>query len=80
MPRVIAGHESGHHARIDGDRAIEQDLELGVRRRIHRPAAQDLNVRMSAANEDDCAKGTQRIVSSGVIGVIGVIVVKGGPI
>ena len=38
---------------------------------------------MSAANEDDCAKGTQRIVSSGVIGVIGVIVVivvKGGPI
>ena len=68
MERVVASYEAWDHARVDRDRAIENDLQPHVRGRVHGPSAQDLDVGVPPSDQNNIANGAQWIVSLGVIG------------
>ncbi len=70
--RVVPRDEARHHARVDGDRAIEHHDQPCIRGRVHRPAPQHLDVRMPATDEHDGSRfrrgplRTHRVRSVGI--------------
>ena len=50
--RVLTGDEARHHARVDGNRLVEHHGCSHVPRTLHGEAAQDLDVRVAATDQD----------------------------
>ena len=53
MPFVLAGHQSGRHAGVDGDRRVDDEGRLDGRVRVHHPVAEDLDVGVPGTDQDD---------------------------
>ena len=50
---VLTGDEPGHHPGVDGDRRVEHHRHPGLGPRAHHHPAEDLDVGMATAHQDD---------------------------